>query len=302
MASPLAPARLASRTYWARPVTKIAAPTPAKVGRAPVAAHPARSVAAHLNGVQLTSKTNFTANNTAFSQKRFYAAPVYEVKSTADVTSPPREQDAYKLQHHDNTSSRNFAYFMVGSLSFVGAAAAKNIVTDYLVHFAASADVLAMAKVEVDMASVPEGKNVILKVGRVDHKKSSSTAGRLDGGKWPLVVLEESAASWRGKPVFIRHRTADEIAEANSVALSELRDPETDADRTKKPEWLVMLGVCTHLGCVPIGEAGEYGGWFCPCHGSHYDISGRIRKGPAPLNLEVPVYDFNEADGKIVIG
>ncbi|KAJ3020445.1 hsp70 nucleotide exchange factor fes1 [Thoreauomyces humboldtii] len=270
MTSSLAPARLASTTYWARSVSKLAAPTPAKTGRASVAAHPARSVAAHLNGVQLISTTNFTANNTAFSQKRFYAAPVYEVKSTADVTSPPREQDAYKIQHHDNTSSRNFAYFMVGSLSFVGAAAAKNIVTDYLVHFAASADVLAMAKVEVDMASVPEGKNVILK--------------------------------WRGKPVFIRHRTADEIAEANSVALSELRDPETDADRTKKPEWLVMLGVCTHLGCVPIGEAGEYGGWFCPCHGSHYDISGRIRKGPAPLNLEVPVYDFNEADGKIVIG
>lgn len=90
---------------------------------------------------------------------------------------------------------------------------------------------------------------------------------------------------WRGKPVFIRHRTADEIDEANAVDVKTLRDPETDTDRTQRPEWLVMLGVCTHLGCVPIGEAGDYGGWFCPCHGSHYDISGRIRRGPAPLNL-----------------
>jgi ubiquinol-cytochrome c reductase iron-sulfur subunit len=85
--------------------------------------------------------------------------------------------------------------------------------------------------------------------------------------------------------VFIRHRTPDEIDEANAVDVKSLRDPETDTDRTQRPEWLVMLGVCTHLGCVPIGEAGDFGGWFCPCHGSHYDISGRIRRGPAPLNL-----------------
>ena len=133
----------------------------------------------------------------------------------------------------------------------------------------ASADVLAQAKVEVDLAAIPEGKNVIIK--------------------------------WRGKPVFIRHRTADEIAEAEKVDWQKLRDPQPDEDRVKKPEWLVMLGVCTHLGCVPIGEAGDFGGWFCPCHGSHYDISGRIRKGPAPLNLEVPSYDFPD-DNALVIG
>ncbi len=84
--------------------------------------------------------------------------------------------------------------------------------------------------------------------------------------------------------------------------MSELRDPEPDSARTKNPEWLIMLAVCTHLGCVPIGEAGEFGGWFCPCHGSHYDISGRIRKGPAPLNLEVPPYEFTEGGSKVVIG
>ncbi|KAI5806754.1 Rieske [2Fe-2S] iron-sulfur domain-containing protein [Peziza echinospora] len=140
---------------------------------------------------------------------------------------------------------------------------------DFLVNMSASADVLALAKVEVDLSNIPEGKNVILK--------------------------------WRGKPIFIRHRTAAEIEEANQVTVQSLRDPQEDADRVQKPEWLVMLGICTHLGCVPIGESGDFGGWFCPCHGSHYDISGRIRRGPAPLNLEVPAYEFVE-DEKIVIG
>tara|TARA_Y100001980_G_C14288464_1_gene120341 strand:+ start:66 stop:575 length:510 start_codon:yes stop_codon:yes gene_type:complete len=97
---------------------------------------------------------------------------------------------------------------------------------------------------------------------------------------------------WRGKPVFIRRRTDEEIAKARDVNLEELKHPEKDEDRAKDPEWLVMLGVCTHLGCVPLGDKGEYGGWFCPCHGSHYDTSGRIRKGPAPTNMEVPKYEF----------
>lgn len=106
---------------------------------------------------------------------------------------------------------------------------------------------------------------------------------------------------WRGKPVFIRHRTADEIKEAESVDISKLRDPQTDSDRVQRPEWLIMLGVCTHLGCVPIGESGDFGGWFCPCHGSHYDVSGRARKGPAPLNLAIPQYTF-PTDESVVIG
>ena len=97
---------------------------------------------------------------------------------------------------------------------------------------------------------------------------------------------------WRGKPVFIKRRTSEEISEAQSVSLDELPHPEKDQDRAKKPEWLVMLGICTHLGCVPLSDKGEYNGWFCPCHGSHYDTSGRIRKGPAPTNLEIPKYEF----------
>lgn len=159
---------------------------------------------------------------------------------------------------------------MVGSMGVISASAAKSTVTGFLETMAASADVLALAKVELELNSIPEGKNVIIK--------------------------------WRGKPVFVRHRTEAEIKEAREEDWKKLRDPESDESRTKKPEWLVMLGVCTHLGCVPIGESGDYGGWFCPCHGSHYDISGRIRKGPAPLNLEVPAHDFNEAEGKLIVG
>jgi len=128
-----------------------------------------------------------------------------------------------------------------------------------------SAEVLALASTEVDLSSIEVGQAV--------------------------TVI------WRGKPVFVRHRTPDEIELAQGVDLSELRDPETDADRTEEPQWLVMVGICTHLGCIPKGQnagdpKGEYGGWMCPCHGSHYDTSGRIRKGPAPDNLPVPPYVF----------
>ena len=166
------------------------------------------------------------------------------------------------------TSSRAFTYFMVGTTGAMTMVGAKATVHDFLTNMSASADVLALAKVEVDLTQIPEGKNVVVK--------------------------------WRGKPVFIRHRTSSEIKEAESVNVAELRDPQTDAERVKQPEWLVMLGICTHLGCVPIGEAGDYDGWFCPCHGSHYDISGRIRKGPAPLNLEIPEYDIQ--GDKLIIG
>lgn len=160
--------------------------------------------------------------------------------TSAAVHDAPNVPDFSKYQARSESTNRGLAYLMIGSLGVLSATAAKSTVTEFLATMAASADVLAMAKVELDLAAIPEGKNVIIK--------------------------------WRGKPVFIRHRTPDEIAEARSTDLKGLRDPESDEARTKKPEWLVMLGVCTHLGCVPIGEAGDYGGWFCPCHGSHYDI------------------------------
>ena len=106
---------------------------------------------------------------------------------------------------------------------------------------------------------------------------------------------------WRGKPVFIRKRTQEEINEAQNVNLEDLKDPQKDQDRVKRTEWLVMVGVCTHLGCVPLGNKGDFDGWFCPCHGSHYDTSGRVRKGPAPTNLEIPKYEFIN-DNTIKIG
>ena len=216
---------------------------------------------------------------------------------------------------------------MVGSLGVLSASVAKSTVTEFLGTMAASADVLAMAKVEVELANIPEGKNVVIK--------------------------------WRGKPVFIRHRTPDEIEEAKSTDWKSLRDPESDDARAKKPEWLVMLGVCTHLGCVPIGEAGDFGGWcatfkypqsprllFTFLIGSahvtvptttsvRYDLVSHSLSPNNPilsssrsypqgscscefhsrsdalfgsdalalqLNLEVPQYEFNEADGKLVIG
>jgi len=124
----------------------------------------------------------------------------------------------------------------------------------------------------------------------------------------PIQAGQAIKAEWRKQPMFIRHLTAGEIEAANAVDMGELRDPESLADRTKPEhqQWLITLGVCTHLGCVPLGAAegenkGEFGGYFCPCHGSHYDTAGRIRKGPAPLNLEVPEYEFM-SDTSVRIG
>src|SRR4029434_5201680 len=137
-----------------------------------------------------------------------------------------------------------------------------------------SQDVLALSSIEVDISQIEVGQAITVK--------------------------------WRGKPVFIRRRTPEEIRAAESVDVSTLRDPQTDEQRVQKPEWLIVVGVCTHLGCVPQGQKpseprGQYGGWFCPCHGSEYNTSGRIRRGPAPLNLAVPTYAF-ESDTLVKIG
>jgi len=158
---------------------------------------------------------------------------------------------------------------VVGTAGASYAVAAKNGVWALISSMSPSADVLAMANIEVDLRTIPEGSTTTLK--------------------------------WRGKPLFIRHRTKEEIETAKTTPLTELPDPQKDEDRVKNPEWLVLLGICTHLGCVPLANQGDYSGWFCPCHGSHYDVSGRIRKGPAPLNLEIPPYKFLD-DSHIVVG
>ncbi len=155
---------------------------------------------------------------------------------------------------------RNFIILTAQAMGAVGAAA---VVWPFISSMNPSADVLAMASTEVDISHIVEG--------------------------------QEIKVMWRGKPVFIRHRTAENIAEAQGVDVNELRDPEPDTARVQKgkEQWLIMVGVCTHLGCVPLGNGtGDYKGWFCPCHGSHYDSAGRIRKGPAPTNLAVPPYAF----------
>jgi ubiquinol-cytochrome c reductase iron-sulfur subunit len=122
----------------------------------------------------------------------------------------------------------------------------------------------------------------------------------------PIEVGQSITVVWRGKPVFIRRRTEAEIEQARADDKASLPDQELDADRVQNPEWLVMVGICTHLGCIPLGQkagepSGDFGGWFCPCHGSHYDTSGRIRRGPAPRNLEIPEYIFLD-DTTIRIG
>ncbi|KIM48333.1 hypothetical protein M413DRAFT_228468 [Hebeloma cylindrosporum] len=217
-------------------------------------------------GVSRTSSGLVSKTFTSVSPSNYQQRLIHTSVAVKDAHQVP-DYSAYRTNPDSN---RALSYFMVGSMGVISASAAKSTVSEFLQSMAASADVLALAKVEVDLSTIPEGKNVIIK--------------------------------WRGKPVFIRHRTQSEIEEARSANWKTFRDPQSDEERVKKPEWLVMLGVCTHLGCVPIGEAGDYGGWFCPCHGSHYDISGRARKGPAPLNLEVPQHEFNEADAKLVIG
>ena len=170
------------------------------------------------------------------------------------------------MEEDKKTNRRDFIFSASYALGAVGVGAAVWPLIDQMNP---DASVKALATTEVDISNVSLGKTI--------------------------TVL------WRGKPVFIRKRTQEEINEAQNVNLEDLKDPQKDQDRVKKAEWLVMVGVCTHLGCVPLGNKGDFDGWFCPCHGSHYDTSGRVRKGPAPTNLEIPKYEFVN-DNTIKIG
>ena len=179
--------------------------------------------------------------------------------------SNQKTDDALKVQ---DQSKRDFITSTAYCVAGVGAACA---LLPFIDSMNPSSDVAAMASVEIDISNI--------KIG------------------------EEKKVMWRGKPIFIRRRTAEEISAAQNVQLAELRDPQNDSDRVKpsKEEWLITIGICTHLGCIPLFGEGDYKGWFCPCHGSQYDTSGRIRKGPAPKNLEIPPYVFI-SDNKIKIG
>lgn len=168
------------------------------------------------------------------------------------------------IDGEEGASRRDFLHVAATGLGGVGAAVAA---WPFIHQMNPAADTLALATVEVDLSAIGEGEAV--------------------------------KVMWQGKPIFIRHRTPAEIEDARSVEMADLVDKQSDAERVMEGQekWLVVTGICTHLGCVPVGtsageDKGEFGGWFCPCHGSHYDTSGRIRKGPAPRNLAVPEYAF----------
>ncbi|PKA54806.1 Cytochrome b-c1 complex subunit Rieske-3, mitochondrial [Apostasia shenzhenica] len=197
-----------------------------------------------------------------------------DLPATVAAVKNPTSKIVYDDHNHErylpgDPSKRAFAYFALTGGRFVYASLLRLFILKFVLSMSASKDVLALASLEVDLSNIEPGTTVTVK--------------------------------WRGKPVFIKHRTEDDVKLANSVNVASLRDPEEDSTRVKNPEWLVVVGVCTHLGCIPLPNAGDFGGWFCPCHGSHYDGSGRIRKGPAPFNLEVPQYSFME-DNKLLIG
>lgn len=175
------------------------------------------------------------------------------------------DQQALGLEE-DGQTRRDFLIITASALGAVGAAVAVWPLIDQMNP---AADVLALSSTDVDLSAIEPGQSVTV--------------------------------MWRGNPVFVRHRTEEEIEDARAVAVDELRDPQADDARVQKPEWLITMGVCTHLGCVPLVNRGEFGGWYCPCHGSHFDTSGRIRKGPAPLNLPIPQYAFVD-DETIRIG
>ena len=190
------------------------------------------------------------------------------------VTEKNKKIVSQEEQKTTNPSKQNRRDFLYLSSITVGGVGVASFMWPFIKSMNPAEDTLALGTIEVDLSGINEGQSITVK--------------------------------WRGKPVFIRKRTQEEINEANNVDVASLRDPMIDKDRVQKPEWLVLEGVCTHLGCVPLGQKtsdvkGEYNGWFCPCHGSHYDTSGRIRKGPAPDNLAVPPYIFL-SDTKIKIG
>lgn len=171
--------------------------------------------------------------------------------------------------HHG--ARRDFLYLTTGAFGAVGTALA---LWPFLHSMNPAADVLALGTTEVDISAIELGQRITV--------------------------------TWRGRPVFIDRRTPERIAQARNEDATGLPDPEPDSARARNPEWLIVVGVCTHLGCVPLGQRpadprGDYGGWFCPCHGSHYDTSGRVRKGPAPRNLVVPPYTFMD-DSRVRIG
>lgn len=241
--------------------TEVVATTSTKT---PIAGKPSKQIVPS----RPTFLTNFTFQSNLLSKKALSTVTATQVRLLHTDFKVPDYSEYRRnsvkdpnVPNSDTYENRNaFTYMVLGTAVTGTMFCAKAIVHKFVLSMAPAADVLALASVEVNLNDIPEGKNATIK--------------------------------WRGKPLFVRHRTAIEIKKEQGTSLAELRDPEDDSVRTQKPEWLVIVGVCTHLGCVPIANAGDWGGYYCPCHGSHYDAAGRIRKGPAPTNMEVPPYKF----------
>ncbi|OWF47354.1 cytochrome b-c1 complex subunit Rieske, mitochondrial-like [Mizuhopecten yessoensis] len=238
--------------------------------------HESPAIVKKTESVASSVKTLSMARNLQWATKSL-CGPTVPCRMLHSDTPPPHFDGFRKNSTGDamvtakqNRDSRKMFTYVTTAVGVVGGVyVAKHLVRSLIGYVAPPKDTIAMATVEVNLLDIPEGKSTIVK--------------------------------WRSKPIFVRHRTAEEAETERSVNLAELRDPQHDADRTQKEDWLVVIGICTHLGCIPVANSGNYGGYYCPCHGSHYDVSGRIRRGPAPLNLEVPEHSFPE-DNLLVIG
>jgi len=173
-----------------------------------------------------------------------------------------------KPRERIDPTKRATQYLVVGATRAIVVMVGRLAILRFCQYWSAAADVLAMSTTEVELGKIPVGTTYV--------------------------------AKWRGSPVFVTHRNPEDIQAAIADDHAELRDPETDAERCPNPEWFVGMAVCTHFGCVPIAGQGGWGGYFCPCHGSHYDHAGRVRKGPAPLNLPIPPYKFLDAETLLI--
>lgn len=218
------------------------------------------------------SKINFVrCGSTSSSESNNSNTQLFDVASTAGEVHAPDHGNYENIPDLVSSDNRRaYTYLFTGATYAGTAVLVKNSLTTLLYTLSPTERDLSLGETEVDLSKLQEGET--------------------------MTVL------WRKKPVFIRKRSAAQIEKAAEDDFEPLRDPQPDSQRTINPEYLVTLGICTHLGCVPISNAGEWGGWFCPCHGSHYDLSGRIRKGPAPKNLEIPPYKFDTSSNKVIIG
>uniref|UniRef100_A0A0N5BQN6 Cytochrome b-c1 complex subunit Rieske, mitochondrial n=1 Tax=Strongyloides papillosus TaxID=174720 RepID=A0A0N5BQN6_STREA len=211
-------------------------------------------------GASFKKGINVTSRRYAHTDVKFPNFDGYRLDSTRDPTKPSRQTE------DSRRSIPNAVLYGAGGA--IGLMTTKEIVQKIVSYKSMAADQRALASIEIKLDEIPEGTT--------------------------------KTFEWRGKPVFVKHRTPKEINAEKTVTVADLRHPEHDDERVQKDEWSIVIGVCTHLGCVPIANAGDFGGYYCPCHGSHYDGSGRIRRGPAPLNLHVPPYIFK--DDVVVVG